>query len=73
MDTEVAPSSPFGIKGVMTKNRFEELSCCLHFNDSTKHPASGDRDFKVCTKLEMFLITFSVNARRISCKGKMLL
>lgn len=34
-----------GIKKVMAKNRFEELSCYLRFNDSSKEPARGDRDY----------------------------
>ena len=42
-----------GIKRTMTKNRYEELSCYLHFSDSTKEPARGavnyDRLFKVRT------------------------
>ena len=42
-----------GIKRVMTKNRFEEISQYLHFNDSTMEPARGavnfNRLFKVRT------------------------
>ena len=34
-----------GIKRVMTKNRFEEISQYLHFNDSTKEPACGAENF----------------------------
>lgn len=34
-----------GIKRTMTKNRFEELSCYLHFSDSTKEPARGDVNY----------------------------
>lgn len=45
-----------GIKRVMTKNRFEELSCYLHFSDSSREPGRGDRDydrlFKVRTVLD---------------------
>lgn len=29
----------------MTKNRFEELSCYLHFSDSSKEPACGDTNY----------------------------
>ena len=45
-----------GIKRVMTKNRFEEISQHLHFSDSTKEPARGavnyDRLFKVRTVID---------------------
>ena len=45
-----------GIKRVMTKNRFEEISQYLHFNDSTKEPARGaanfNRLFKVRTVID---------------------
>ena len=45
-----------GIKRVMTKNRFEEISQYLHFNDSTKEPArcaaNFDRLFKVRTVID---------------------
>ena len=40
-----------GIKKVMTKNRFEEITCYLHFNDSSVEPARGtpgfDRLYKI--------------------------
>ncbi|RUA04709.1 MAG: hypothetical protein DSY43_05900, partial [Gammaproteobacteria bacterium] len=40
-----------GIKKVMSKNRFEELTCFLHFNDSAQEPARAapnfDRLYKV--------------------------
>ena len=40
-----------GIKKVMTKNRFEEITCYLHFNDSSAEPARGtpgfDRLYKI--------------------------
>ena len=45
-----------GIKRVMTKNRFEEISQHLHFSDSTKEPACDavncDRLFKVRTVID---------------------
>ena len=45
-----------GIKRVITKNRFEEISQHLHFSDSTKEPARGavnyDRLFKVRTVID---------------------
>ena len=44
-----------GIKKVMTKNRFEELSCYLHFNDSSKEPARGDRDYDRLYKVRTVL------------------
>ena len=28
-----------------TKNKFEELSCYLHFSDSSKEPARGDTNY----------------------------
>ena len=34
-----------GIKATMTKNRFEELSCYLHFSDSSKEPACDDTNY----------------------------
>mgnify|MGYP001793218745 CR=1 FL=1 len=34
-----------GMKKVMTKNRFEDLSCYLHLNDSTAAPARGDSNY----------------------------
>ena len=40
-----------GIKKVMTKNRFEEITCYLHFNDSSVEPTRGtpgfDRLYKI--------------------------
>ena len=40
-----------GIKNVMSRNRFQEISCYLHFNDSSREPARGtpgfDRLFKI--------------------------
>ena len=44
-----------GIKRVMTKNRFEELSCYLHFSDSSKEPARGDRDYDRLYKVRTVL------------------
>lgn len=44
-----------GIKRVMTKNRFEELSCYLHFNDSSREPARGDRDYDRLYKVRSVL------------------
>ena len=44
-----------GIRKVMTKNRFEELSCYLHFNDSSKEPARGDRDYDRLYKVRTIL------------------
>ena len=45
-----------GIKRVMSKNRFEEISKYLHFSDSTKEPARGaenfDRLYKVRTVID---------------------
>ena len=34
-----------GIKKVMPKNRFQEISCYLHFNDSSTEPARGTPGF----------------------------
>jgi hypothetical protein len=34
-----------GIKKVMTKNRFEEITCFIHFNDSIWEPAREARNF----------------------------
>ena len=40
-----------GIKKIMPKNRFQEISCYLHFNDSTNELPRGapgyDRLFKI--------------------------
>ena len=44
-----------GIKKVMSKNRFEELSCYLHFNDSSKEPTRGDRDYDRLFKVRPIL------------------
>ena len=34
-----------GMKKVMSKNRFEEIGCYLHFNDSSVKPAQGTPGF----------------------------
>ena len=40
-----------GVKKVMTRNRFQEISCYLHFSDSSVEPARGtpgfDRLYKI--------------------------
>lgn len=44
-----------GIKKVMAKNRFEEISRYLQFNDSSKEPARGDGDFDRLFKVRPIL------------------
>ncbi|KAK3701244.1 hypothetical protein QZH41_003196 [Actinostola sp. cb2023] len=44
-----------GIKAVMTKNRFEELSQYLHFNDSTQEPPRGDANHDRLYKIRPIL------------------
>ena len=44
-----------GIKRVMTKNTFEEITCYLHFNDSRIEPARGTPGF---IRLDQYLTLF---------------
>ena len=44
-----------GIKKVMPKNRFQEISCYLHFNDSTCEPAHNAPDFDRLYKIRPIL------------------
>lgn len=44
-----------GIKKVMPKNRFQEISCYLHFNDSTREPARGTPGFDRLYKIRLIL------------------
>ena len=44
-----------GIKKVMPKNRFQEISCYLHFNDSTSEPACGTPGFDRLYKIRPIL------------------
>ena len=44
-----------GIKATMTKNRFEELSCYLHFSNSSKEPARGDANYNSLFKVRAVL------------------
>ena len=74
-----------GIKKVMTKNRFEEITCFLHFNDSTREPPREaldfDRLYKVRPVIDYvkgnFLTNFSpsknisVDEGMIAYKGKL--
>ena len=44
-----------GINATMTKNRFEELSCYLHFSDSSKEPARCDANYDRLFKVRAVL------------------
>lgn len=56
-----------GIKRVMAKNRFEQLSCYLHFNDSSKEPARGTRDYD-----RLFKVRTVLDYVRAKCSGNFL-
>ncbi|KAK3735838.1 hypothetical protein QZH41_007478 [Actinostola sp. cb2023] len=62
-------SDPFlgneGIKQVMTKNRFEELSRFLHFNDSSVEPKRGADNFDCLYKVRPVLDYFNKKVQDI--------
>ena len=48
-----------GIKKVMTKNRFEEITRFLHFNDSSVEPSHGDENYDRLYKVRPILTAFN--------------
>ena len=59
-----------GIKAVMTKNRFEEISQYLHFNDSTREPAKGTPGYDRLYKCRPILSNILQNVQRAYYPGK---
>ena len=59
-----------GIKAVMTKNRFEEISQYLHFNDSTREPAKGTPGYDRLYKCRPILFNILQNVQRAYYPGK---
>ena len=53
----------------MTKNRFEELSCYLHFSDSSKEPACGDTNYGRLFKVRAVLYEGGVRVCGIAVLG----
>ena len=71
-----------GIKRVMPKNRFKEISQYLHLNDTSREPACGDANFDKCRPALTVVLrnvqhcysptkNISINEGMIALKGRL--